>query len=364
MLSKILLNAIANIAILTLVSYIFVKLIPKKRKYTLTIWQKTMIVLVASLTSFILMSFSVNLPEQVKVDMRYNALILLLYYLGPSVFIPADIITAFLRLSWGISDAATNTFILYIILSFLLPVLNKWASNHFSSYGTGLVVNAFYVVGHSICLYFVYYDWKYILFISTLNFLFSSLCLMLNIAFIEDMRANLQRYLNEIERAKSDYLTGLYNKREFSRRWEEIECDPNVTQTAFLMLDIDHFKCINDQYGHVNGDLVLRQVADLLHIQNIEYQHAYRVGGEEFCIILKNLVFSEQEEIAERIRRSIESKQFVLENRQTIRLTVSIGLASSYSIKDMKKLYRLADRALYRAKENGRNQVVSLDLIE
>ncbi|MBM6613299.1 diguanylate cyclase [Desemzia sp. RIT804] len=364
MLSRILLNAIANIAILTLVSYIFVKMIAKKKKYTLTGWQKIVIILIASLTSFILMSFSVNLPQQVKVDMRYNGLVLLLYYIGPAVFVPSTIVTAFLRLSWGVSSAAVYAFILYVILSIVLPFLIKRLSKHFNSYATGLILNAVYVIGHSIGLYFVYYDWKQTLFISFFNFLFSSCCLMINIMFIEDMRVNVQRYLDEKERAKSDYLTGLYNKREFSRNWKEIEHDPKVKHTAFLMLDIDHFKCIIDQYGHVNGDLVLRQVADLLRIQNIEYQHAYRVGGEEFCIILKNLCFSEQKKIAERIRVSIESKQFVLENRQAIQVTVSIGLASSYSIKDMKKLYRLADRALYQAKERGRNQIVALEFEE
>lgn len=364
MLSRIVLNGIANIAILTLVSYVFIKIIPRQKKYTLTYWHKILLILIASLTSFILMSFSVDLPLQVKVDMRFNAMILLLYYIGPSTFIPATIITALLRLTWGISNAAVYTFVLYVILSMIMPIINKRITERFNSYATGLILNACYVIGHGLALYFVYYDWKYMITVSSLNYVFSSVCLMLNIMFIEDMRVNVQLYLDEIERAKSDYLTGLYNKREFSYYWTETENDPNVTHTAFLMLDIDHFKCINDQYGHLNGDSVLRQVAALLHVKGVEHEHIYRVGGEEFCIVLKNKSFTEQTTIAENIRQTIETQCFILENHQTIHLTVSIGMATSYKIKDMKNLYRLADRALYQAKERGRNQIVVLDLEE
>lgn len=364
MLLSVLLNVIANIAILTLVSYIYIKIIPKKKKYSLTRQQKIVLILLASMTSFILMSFSVDLPQHVKIDMRYNAMILLLYYIGSDVFVPASILTAVLRLTWGISDAAVYTLVFYIFLSMTMLILNKRVSKRFNSYATGLTLNTYYVIGHSIVLYFIYYDWKQTIAVFVFNFLFTSICLMLNMMFIEDMRANIRRYLDEIERSKSDYLTGLYNKRVFSHYWTEIENDPTVTHTAFLMIDIDHFKCINDQYGHLNGDVVLRQVADLLHMQGIEHEQIYRVGGEEFCVVLKNKSFPEQMALAEKIRQTVETKSFTLENHQTIHLTVSIGMGTSYKVKDMKNLYRLADRALYQAKERGRNQLVVLDLAE
>lgn len=359
-----LLNVIANIAILTLVSYIYIKIIPKKKKYSLTSRQKIVFILLASMTSFILMSFSVDLPQHVKIDMRYNVMILLLYYIGPDVFVPASILTGILRFTWGISTAAVYTLLFYIVLSVVMLILNKRIFERFNSYATGLILNTCYVIGHAIVLYFIYYDWKQTIVVAVFNFLFTSTCLMLNMMFIEDMRADVRRYLDEIERAKSDYLTGLYNKREFSYYWAEIENDSTVTHTAFLMLDIDHFKCINDQYGHLNGDLVLRQVATLLHVGDIEHEQIYRVGGEEFCIVLKNKSFSEQMTLAEKIRQTIETKPFSLENHQTIHVTVSIGMATSYKVKDMKNLYRLADRALYQAKERGRNRLVVLDLAE
>ena len=364
MLLRVLLNIVANIAILTLVSYIYIKITPKKKKYSLTNRQKVVFILLASTTSLILMSFSVDLPQQVKIDMRYNVMILLLYYFGPDVFVPASILTGVLRLTWGISTAAVYTLLFYMVLSVIMLILNKSVSERFNSYATGLILNTCYVIGHAIVLYLIYYDWKQTIAVAVLNFLFTSICLMVNMMFIEDMRADVRRYLDEIERAKSDYLTGLYNKREFSYYWTEIENDPTVTHTAFLMLDIDHFKFINDQYGHLNGDLILRQIADLLHVKGIAHEHIYRVGGEEFCIVLKNKSFSEQMAIGEKIRQTIETKPFTLENHQTIHVTVSIGMGTSYKVKDMKNQYRLADRALYQAKERGRNQLVVLDLAE
>lgn len=359
-----LLNVVANIAILTLVSYIYIKMIPKKKSYSLTRRQKIALIFLASMTSFILMSFSVDLPQQVKIDMRYNAMILLLYYIGPDVFVPASILTAVLRLTWGISDASVYTFLFYLVLSVTMLVLNKKASERFNSYTTGLILNTYYVIGHAIVLYFIYYDWKQTIAVSVFNFIFTSICLMVNMMFIEDMRADVQRYLDEIERAKSDYLTGLYNRREFSSYWRKIENDKKITHVALLTLDIDHFKCINDQYGHLNGDMILRQVASLLHVEDIEHEQIYRVGGEEFCIVLKNKSFSQQMAIAEKIRQTVENNPFKLENHQTIHLTVSVGMATSYKVKDMKNLYRLADRALYQAKERGRNRLVVLDLAE
>lgn len=364
MVLEIFLNTIANIAITTVVSYLFIQFIPKQRPYSLPWWKKISIILVSCLTVFVLMSFSLELREQVKIDLRFNVLILLLYYFGSGIYIPTLLLTGLIRLSWGFSDAAIYTFVVYIVLGILLPIINKKLSQNLNNYGTGLLLNTVYIVCHSLSLAIIYQNFQEALPIAFFNFMITSICLVLDMAFIEDMRKNVERYINEKNRAKIDYLTGLHNKREFSRQWSEIENNQEILETAFLMLDIDHFKGINDQHGHMNGDTVLHQLAKLLHIQGIEQQHIYRVGGEEFCIILTNFSCAEQKKIAEEIRTTVEQHPFVLENRHTIYLTVSIGLASSNKEKDMKNLYRLADQALYTAKENGRNQVVALDFEE
>lgn len=357
----VLLNSLANVAIITLVSYIFVKILPKRKEFTLSVKRKVSIVLISSLTTFILMFFSVNLPEAVKIDMRFNVLILLLSYFGSAFFVPTAFFTALLRLTWGINQAAMYTFILYVILAISMPFFRKKLIRHFNPTVTVLTLNGIYIVSHSFVLYLLYQDVSRSLFIGSMNFAFSSSCLILVMFFIDDMLYNRNLYLEEKHRAKSDFLTGLYNRAAFSRHWEKIENNPGIQQTAFLMLDIDYFKQINDQYGHANGDIVLQQLADILHTQHVEFTDIYRVGGEEFCIILNNVSGPKQRKIAENIRASIEQTLFHLENHQKIHLTVSIGLASLSKEKNMKKLYRLADKALYLAKEKGRNQVVALE---
>lgn len=164
-------------------------------------------------------------------------------------------------------------------------------------------------------------------------------------------------YLNEKEYATLDFLTGLLNMREFNKQWQIIQMNQNISNTAFLILDIDYFKTINDTHGHANGNLVLQQLAIILRINAPENQHIYRVGGEEFCLILNDLTPNELDQIAEKIREDVASKPFQLEDGKVVEVTVSIGVASTKN-KDLKNLFRLADRCLYLAKDQGRNRVV------
>lgn len=150
--------------------------------------------------------------------------------------------------------------------------------------------------------------------------------------------------------------------REFNKKWQSIAANDSVETTAFMMLDIDHFKCINDKYGHANGNFILRQLATVLKVGAPDSELVYRVGGEEFCLILNNLPYTEQKKIAEKLRASVAGKEFLLENGAGINMTISIGLAASTQKKDMKNLFRLADHCLYKAKNQGRNRVIGATL--
>jgi diguanylate cyclase (GGDEF)-like protein len=124
------------------------------------------------------------------------------------------------------------------------------------------------------------------------------------------------------------------------------------------MLDIDFFKKFNDTYGHATGDAVLRTTANVIKSQLREYDIPSRYGGEEFCILLPQTNIEEAKVDAERLRSAVEQEEVEIEGGQKIHLTISIGLAE-LDIKDMPDdLYMKADRALYEAKEGGRNRVV------
>jgi diguanylate cyclase len=124
------------------------------------------------------------------------------------------------------------------------------------------------------------------------------------------------------------------------------------------MLDIDHFKKINDQYGHTAGDEILKQLTELLHSTCRIFDIISRNGGEEFSVILQDTPLSHAKEVAERIRIAVESFDFKIDN-QIINLTISIG-CSSYpeNTQNPDELISLADKALYQAKESGRNKVI------
>lgn len=127
-----------------------------------------------------------------------------------------------------------------------------------------------------------------------------------------------------------------------------------------LMIDIDHFKSINDTYGHLAGDQVIRRVAEALRRSVREEDIVCRFGGEEFVVFLADHEAEHGVEIAERIRSAIEN-EVVRVRDATISVTVSIGGSLKDALTDINEALRLADDALYRAKESGRNQTVFAD---
>ena len=165
----------------------------------------------------------------------------------------------------------------------------------------------------------------------------------------------------------TDGLTGVRNRRYLDQRLSEevISSTRSHKPLAFLFVDIDFFKKINDTYGHQTGDKVLAKVADLIYSQLRGADVIARYGGEEFAVLLKEQNLSDAQHIAERIRSTIENTKIMSEGK-IIPVTASIGIAELTQLtgheQDTARLsYQLteaADSALYRAKENGRNQVV------
>lgn len=348
---------IANISIISMMSYVVIKLIPNQKDFTLSKRQKTMILLFAGFASLLLMLFSVNLSGSIKVDLRHIIIILLIYYFGPSYSIPVTVLISILRLYWGINTASILSAITYIVIGILIPIVYKHLPTYFNKYMTLLLFNTIFVVASGFNIFYITHNYILSLLVSLLFMLTSSAVLVLDTLFIEDMIRGRYMYLNEKEYATLDFLTGLLNMREFNKQWQIIQMNQNISNTAFLILDIDYFKTINDTHGHANGNLVLQQLAIILRINAPENQHIYRVGGEEFCLILNDLTPNELDQIAEKIREDVASKPFQLEDGKVVEVTVSIGVASTKN-KDLKNLFRLADRCLYLAKDQGRNRVV------
>jgi len=167
---------------------------------------------------------------------------------------------------------------------------------------------------------------------------------------------------DELEtRAETDGLTDVFNHRTFRERLKnEIERSlRSGLNFSLLMIDIDHFKSFNDNYGHDVGDFVLRKVADQIKKCVRKVDLVARYGGEEFVVILIEHVKNEAFATAERLREDIQNQEFVQEG-QNYTVTVSIGVAEfGEDSQEGQKLINLADQAMYEAKDSGRNCVVA-----
>jgi len=160
--------------------------------------------------------------------------------------------------------------------------------------------------------------------------------------------------------ANTDKHTGCYNKTYFNNSLDQEmkKAKLNGTPLSLIIFDLDHFKKLNDNYGHDAGDFVLKEMAELVKNNGVREQDIFaRYGGEEFVILLPKTNLKYSFEIAERLRKLIEAHSFTYES-QKLPVTASIGVADyRQGVHSGVDLFKRADNAVYKSKENGRNQV-------
>jgi len=175
------------------------------------------------------------------------------------------------------------------------------------------------------------------------------------------------RLYQEIETlAITDSLTEVHTRRYFMASFKEElkRAKARKTPLSFLMIDVDFFKHFNDQYGHLTGDLILREIASQIRAGIREIDIIGRYGGEEFCVILPDTGHDEALHVAERIRSEVEKKKIKAYD-STVRATVSVGMVSfPDGGKTANDMIEKADWALYRAKKKGRNNVCAFGFEE
>ena len=172
--------------------------------------------------------------------------------------------------------------------------------------------------------------------------------------------SHAQLYQAQEENALTDELTKLPNRRYMAQRFlQEMQRARRYKKgLAFVMMDLDHFKNVNDTYGHLQGDQVLAELAKIILAAKRQEDVAARYGGEEFALILHETSAEGALTLAERIRASVEAATFP----GNLKLTVSIGVAATDDEARFTNLMEKADEALYEAKEGGRNRVMMADM--
>ncbi|WP_413374225.1 GGDEF domain-containing protein [Paenibacillus taichungensis] len=313
----------------------------------------------------VLMNYSFPLNETTIVDLRHLAIVTAAVYLGGLASVISGLVISILRIViFGMSSAAIDA-------AFVMTIIGLSG------------------------VYFAYAPWSRLTKIITMNLLGMTLIfviLMLNttsvnslmkvyplqmtisfvggifIYFIAEFINKSNEMLFLLERkATTDHLTNLSNRRQFEKSLElELERAREYKQKlSLLVIDIDRFKKVNDTFGHTSGDAVLKQLGQLLIEHARSADIVSRNGGEEFAILLLDCGHHQAMAIAESIRQSVEKYHFALPDGNTIRLTISIGVAvfpDHCDDRDDNDFFEQADRALYEAKNTGRNRVCAIPL--
>ncbi len=187
---------------------------------------------------------------------------------------------------------------------------------------------------------------------------------LLSIALADRMKMTQEKKLIAEKEAKTDMLTGLLNRRAYYEI-SEMEYQKLLRYHRVLsvvMFDVDQFKKVNDTYGHNAGDSVLQHVANIARETIREYDYAFRMGGDEFLLLLPETNEKQASVLSERLREKIEKQKIIDSRGNTFFVTASFGVVE-YTQREMsiEALTRRADEALYQAKKAGRNRVEILD---
>lgn len=235
-----------------------------------------------------------------------------------------------------------------LVTSFLITVV-LYIGVYFNTHGDAYQILLFTLIYMPILVFSIYISWN-----STLKS---------RIVFLHHTLNDYNRRAFE-KLAHTDALTGLNNRRYFeSLAKQHVKANvDNPKLKTLLIFDVDHFKKINDTYGHDIGDHVLQMIAEISAKEMRHSDVLARYGGEEFIALLTETCLEDALRIAERLRHKIESTKVMLENGSSFNFTVSVGATILESFEtDLNNVIKQADIALYQAKANGRNRVEQYD---
>lgn len=305
-------------------------------------------ILLEVLVGIVLMSFS-TVADGMRYDFRFLLFCFSAKYLGWRVTSSSIILLAILRFGWGMDQVAQLNLLASVILAATLPFLTTFIQNKWNNL-MQLYILASYCMWPTILLSnYVIADKAQALLTSLVMIVIGYGSVYILYHFIFDLC-----YL--IISAKTDHLTGLKNVRTFHEELAAVEQRKQAVTLA--VIDIDYFKDYNDCFGHDIGDATLRQLADVMNAETIAGATFYRIGGEEFALMLENMQPRDAENFVRHLQQTVEESVFFATSEDPIALTISAGVAHRRQKEPLKKTLKRADNALYQAKRSGRNKVM------
>ncbi|MCA1065073.1 diguanylate cyclase [Rossellomorea sp. AcN35-11] len=312
-----------------------------------------------------LMNFTIPLSNHSMIDLRHLATVTAAVYFGwGPALLSATIIAAGRILMFGLTPQAFVAGSGMLIIGVSCGLMTRLASQNLRKLQT---MNTISLAIIFIAL-LINVGFEQTLAIIPYHF-FTSIGAGFIAYFIAEQikRSNDRYHLLELNATK-DFLTNLNNVRQFDVSYNQSlkEAKERNEKLSFLLIDIDHFKTVNDTYGHHAGDEVLKELGKVLTIHSRSFDIVSRNGGEEFSILLLDCPHEHAMAIAERIRAAVEKHRFTISSSQTISISVSIGVSTfpdTVSSTD-EEIFEQADKALYLAKRTGRNKVCDFQMVQ
>lgn len=314
----------------------------------------------SGLIGLVLIQTSISVSEEIILDTRFVVIVLSSVLGGPIAPLISGSIISFSRMGFGDFTqtavmAGLNTFICSIFLSLLAlkkQVTLKNATYYFIAISIETAIFLFFLAGFT-------WDkaWQSIYFL-----LFTNISFFVVLFIAKELEKHFKNVELVENLSETDFLTGLFNSRKFEKVSQDIIKNKKEV-FSLMIIDIDYFKKINDTYGHLAGDAVLRELAVILKDFTITNGgSAYRYGGEEFFLLFPQRDGESSFQIAESLRLFVQNEFVITSGKQKVTITISIGISTFPSNGvGMDELYTCADRALYTAKRNGRNKVVHIN---
>jgi diguanylate cyclase len=274
-----------------------------------------------------------------------------------SILITGVIVIIYRVGHYGITQSSIFAIIHVLLYITLFSIVNKKIKNPRKNWFTKLAIVVFILV--TTFLYLLRDVENHYLIICNFSMV------IISAGVLEYFLLKYAEHSNELYKtyqkdSTKDFLTGLNNTRQFDKllnlSFERVT--ENNERLSCLMVDIDHFKKVNDTYGHAIGDLVLKELAVILKENCRAFDFVGRVGGEEFCVLLLDCPSDRSFEIGTRIRNSVKEHKFPIGNNSSINITVSVGTASyPETVANLDEIVKKADIGLYKAKQTGRDRV-------
>ncbi|HEY2494579.1 MAG TPA: diguanylate cyclase [Paenibacillus sp.] len=319
--------------------------------------------LLFGLFGIILMYYSIPVAANTYVDLRHLFIVIIAIYMGGTPAVISSIVIGVGRiLLYGLTFTSILSFIGFIVIGFVCSYITRMNRSRLFKLNLMNLLSLLIIL---CILYLCLYDIDLILTFYPIQFVIAIIGGLLAFLITEHIHSSNELLMKLEKRAYTDHLTQLNNLRQFEYSLKNTLslAKQRGEKLSLLSIDIDHFKSINDTFGHSAGDAVLKQMGQVLLEYSRSFDIVSRNGGEEFTILLLDCPHSHALVIGERIRSSVQSHTFITPDHDILPITISIGV-STYpdTVPDSSgaSLVEQADKALYKAKHEGRNRVCSL----